>query len=77
MAVKALKSHSQSKVHQKLINEKEQILNFFKKKANKGEQVDWLEPEVMEVLFANQGSSVMQATTPPSFQDKGKLNARI
>ena len=76
MDVKALKGHSQSKGHQKLIKEKEQISNFFKKKASKGEQADWLEPEVMEVLFADQGSSVMQTTTP-SFQDKGKLSAGI
>ena len=32
MGVKSLKSHSQSEDHQNFIKEKEQILNFFKKK---------------------------------------------
>ena len=58
MSVKTLKSHSQSKDHQKRIKEKEQISNFFKKKANIGEQADRPEPEVMKVLSDDQGSSV-------------------
>ena len=76
MGVKALKSHSQSKDHQKLIKENEQILNFFKKKANKGEQADRPEPEVMEVPSDDQGSSVRQKI-PSSFQDGGKLSSEI
>ena len=38
MGVTALKSYSQSKGHQKLVKEKEEISNFFKKKANKTDQ---------------------------------------
>ena len=77
MGVTALKSHSQSKGHQKLVKEKEEISNFFKKKANKTDQTDQQEPEVMEVPTESECSTVMQTTIPSSFQDGGKLNAEI
>ena len=67
MGVTALKSHSQCKGHQKLVKEKEEISNFFKKKANKTDQSDQQEPEVMEVPTESKCSTVMQTTIPSSF----------
>ena len=77
MGVTALKSHGQSKGHQKLVKEKEEISNFFKKKANKTDQTDQQEPKVMEVPTQSECSTVMQTTIPSSFQDGGKLNVEI
>ena len=77
MGVTALKSHSQSKGHQKIVKEKDEISKYFKKKANKTDQTDQQEPEVMEVPTESECSTVMQTTIPSSFQDGGKLNAEI
>ena len=60
VGVTALKSHSQSKGHQKLVKEKEEISNFLKKKANKTDQTNQQEPEVMEVPTESECSTVMQ-----------------
>ena len=77
MGVTALKSHSQSIGHVKLVKEKEEISNFFKKKANKTDQTDQKEPEVMEVSTESECSTVIQTTIPSSFQDGRNLNAEI
>ena len=76
MGVVAVRSHSQSKGHQKLVKEKEQIANFFKKNSKNADQTAPLHSEVTEVIPENQSSS-SQSTIPSSFHDGGKLYAEI
>ena len=76
MGVISVKSHNKSKGHQKLVREKEQIANFFKKKTKEIDQSVPLDSEVTESVPDSQSSSI-QTTISSSFKDGGKLHAEI
>ena len=81
MGVKALRSHSQTKGHQKPVKEKEQVTNFCKKKGETASKGD-VESEISEVTVQPSCSkkscnSLVQNTIPSTFQDGGKINAEV
>ena len=71
MGVKALRSHSQSKGYQKLVKEKEQVTNFFKKKGKTGSK-GHVESDISEVTIQpscskKSSNSLVQNTIASTF----------
>ena len=76
-----MRSHSQSKGHQKLVKEKEQVQLFLKKKgetAGKGDvELEISEVTVQPSCSKKSSNSLSQNTIPSAFQDGGKIIAEI